>query len=71
MGTVFHADRQRREVPRLLPTITEFDGGVAQNGAQSGVREWLSCLGPRRPITATRFSAARLFLFFIFSRAGP
>jgi hypothetical protein len=63
MGTVFHADRQRRDVPDLLPIAIRLDGGVAQNGAQSGVRDWLSCLYPRRPIAETPFLAARLFYF--------
>jgi len=39
MGTVFHADRQRRDVPDLLPIAIRFDEGVAQNGAQLGVRD--------------------------------
>ena len=69
MGMVFHADGQRRDVLDLLPITIQFDGGVAQNGAQSAVREWLSCLYPRRPIAETPFLAARLFLIFL--RFGP
>jgi hypothetical protein len=61
MGAVFHADRQRCDVLHLLPIAIRFDGAVAQNGAQSGVRGCPSCLYPLRPIAETRFLAARLF----------